>query len=139
MKTLYCASLARTHAPVRDVMQTRITLNIEYRVNPNCIFCSVIVYSVASDLMVPTCVSCVLFLSPGVYQHVSGSAVGRHAIKILGWGEEDGVSYWLCVNSWNTDWGDNGKQRHVFYYFQVAQSDHFHYKQELFYTKTVGY
>ncbi|XP_054868648.1 cathepsin B-like [Amphiprion ocellaris] len=75
----------------------------------------------------------------GVYQHVSGSAVGRHAIKILGWGEEDGVSYWLCVNSWNTDWGDNGKQRHVFYYFQVAQNNHFHYKQELFYTKTVGY
>ena len=83
MKTLYCASLARTHAPVRDVMQTRITLNIECRVKPNCIFCSVIVYSVAWDLVVPTCVSCVLFLSPGVYQHVSGSAVGRHAIKIL--------------------------------------------------------
>lgn len=48
-------------------------------------------------------------LSPGVYQHVSGSAVGGHAIKILGWGEEDGVPYWLCANSWNTDWGENGE------------------------------
>ncbi|XP_037553434.1 cathepsin B [Nematolebias whitei] len=44
----------------------------------------------------------------GVYQHVSGSAVGGHAIKILGWGQENGVPYWLCANSWNTDWGDNG-------------------------------
>ncbi|KAJ4947028.1 hypothetical protein JOQ06_009070 [Pogonophryne albipinna] len=44
----------------------------------------------------------------GVYQHVSGSALGGHAIKMLGWGEEDGVPYWLCANSWNTDWGDNG-------------------------------
>ncbi|XP_056269550.1 cathepsin B [Pseudoliparis swirei] len=44
----------------------------------------------------------------GVYQHVSGSVLGGHAIKILGWGVEDGVHYWLCANSWNTDWGDNG-------------------------------
>uniref|UniRef100_H3DJZ9 Cathepsin B n=1 Tax=Tetraodon nigroviridis TaxID=99883 RepID=H3DJZ9_TETNG len=44
----------------------------------------------------------------GVYQHVSGSALGGHAIKMLGWGEENGVPYWLCANSWNTDWGDNG-------------------------------
>lgn len=53
---------------------------------------------------------------PGVYQHVSGSAVGGHAIKILGWGEEDGVPYWLCANSWNTDWGDNGKPRHILHH-----------------------
>ncbi|KAM9366463.1 cathepsin B isoform 1-T3 [Symphorus nematophorus] len=49
-----------------------------------------------------------LLYKSGVYQHVSGSGVGGHAIKILGWGEEDGVPYWLCANSWNTDWGDNG-------------------------------
>ncbi|KAM3178597.1 hypothetical protein ACTXT7_002224 [Hymenolepis weldensis] len=44
----------------------------------------------------------------GVYQHVSGGLLGGHAIKIMGWGEENGVPYWLCANSWNTDWGDNG-------------------------------
>ncbi|XP_075966443.1 cathepsin B [Anarhichas minor] len=54
----------------------------------------------------------------GVYQHVSGSELGGHAIKILGWGEEDGVPYWLCANSWNTDWGDNG-------FFKILRgSDH---------------
>jgi len=44
----------------------------------------------------------------GVYQHVSGKALGGHAIRILGWGVEDGTPYWLIANSWNTDWGDNG-------------------------------
>jgi len=46
----------------------------------------------------------------GVYRHVSGSALGGHAIKLLGWGV-DSVSklpYWLAANSWNEDWGENG-------------------------------
>uniref|UniRef100_A0A8C7RSR3 Cathepsin B n=1 Tax=Oncorhynchus mykiss TaxID=8022 RepID=A0A8C7RSR3_ONCMY len=49
-----------------------------------------------------------LLYKSGVYRHVSGSAVGGHAIKVLGWGEEGGTPYWLAANSWNTDWGDNG-------------------------------
>ncbi|XP_031625903.1 cathepsin B [Contarinia nasturtii] len=44
----------------------------------------------------------------GVYQHVHGKALGGHAIRILGWGVENGVDYWLIGNSWNTDWGNNG-------------------------------
>lgn len=44
----------------------------------------------------------------GVYQRHSREALGGHAIRILGWGVENGVKYWLCANSWNTDWGDKG-------------------------------
>ena len=44
----------------------------------------------------------------GIYKHVSGSKTGGHAIKIIGWGEENGVKYWLCANSWNSGWGENG-------------------------------
>ncbi|KAL0281458.1 UNVERIFIED_CONTAM: hypothetical protein PYX00_002442 [Menopon gallinae] len=44
----------------------------------------------------------------GVYQHVDGGIMGGHAIKILGWGVEDGTPYWLVANSWNSDWGDGG-------------------------------
>jgi len=44
----------------------------------------------------------------GVYQHVSGSMLGGHAVKILGWGTEDGTPYWLVANSWNEDWGAMG-------------------------------
>lgn len=44
----------------------------------------------------------------GVYKHVSGSALGGHAIKIIGYGVENGVDYLLVMNSWNEDWGDQG-------------------------------
>ena len=44
----------------------------------------------------------------GVYKHVTGSVLGRHAVKLLGWGVENGTKYWLLANSWNTDWGENG-------------------------------
>ena len=44
----------------------------------------------------------------GVYQHKTGAYLGGHAVKMLGWGMENGVPFWLCVNSWNTEWGDNG-------------------------------
>lgn len=44
----------------------------------------------------------------GVYQHKQGSLLGGHAIKIIGWGVENGVKYWLIANSWNVNWGDKG-------------------------------
>eukprot|EP01066_Platyproteum_vivax_P013052 Platyproteum_vivax@DN5935_c0_g1_i2.p1 len=45
----------------------------------------------------------------GVYQKTHGAIpLGGHAIKVIGWGKEDGVDYWLCVNSWNRGWGDKG-------------------------------
>lgn len=34
--------------------------------------------------------------------------MGGHAVKLIGWGEERGVPYWLCVNSWGPQWGDDG-------------------------------
>ena len=52
----------------------------------------------------------------GVYQHTSGNALGGHAIKVIGWGNEKGEDYWLCVNSWNRTWGDNGT-------FKIKQGD----------------
>jgi cathepsin B len=44
----------------------------------------------------------------GVYQYKQGDELGGHAVRILGYGVENGVKYWLCSNSWNSDWGDQG-------------------------------
>jgi len=44
----------------------------------------------------------------GVYKRHSLMPLGGHAVRILGWGVENGTPYWLVANSWNTDWGDNG-------------------------------
>ena len=49
-----------------------------------------------------------LTYTSGVYKHTTGSALGGHAIKMIGWGTENGQDYWLCVNSWNNTWGDQG-------------------------------
>ncbi|GKT35645.1 hypothetical protein ADUPG1_008761, partial [Aduncisulcus paluster] len=49
--------------------------------------------------------------SSGVYQHVSGSYEGGHAVKIIGWGTTNDTDYWIVSNSWGYDWGENGTFR----------------------------
>jgi len=45
----------------------------------------------------------------GVYEATKHSRMlGGHAIKILGFGTEDDVPYWLVANSWNEEWGMDG-------------------------------
>lgn len=52
----------------------------------------------------------------GVYHHVTGKQLGGHAVKILGWGQESGVNYWICANSWSEAWGEQG-------FFRIKQGD----------------
>uniref|UniRef100_V5G6P4 Cathepsin B n=1 Tax=Anoplophora glabripennis TaxID=217634 RepID=V5G6P4_ANOGL len=52
----------------------------------------------------------------GVYQPTDGFFTGGHAIKIIGWGEENGTPYWLGVNSFNDEWGENG-------FFKISRED----------------
>ncbi|XP_034230533.1 cathepsin B-like [Thrips palmi] len=49
----------------------------------------------------------------GVYRYLAGDFVGGHAVRILGWGQEKGVKYWLIANSWNTDWGEKGFFKYI--------------------------
>lgn len=52
----------------------------------------------------------------GVYQHVTGEMAGGHAVKIVGWGTDQGTKYWKIANSWNPYWGENG-------YFRIKRGD----------------
>jgi cathepsin B len=49
-----------------------------------------------------------LYYKSGVYRYTQGQLLGGHCVKIIGWGLENGVKYWLIVNSWNEEWGDKG-------------------------------
>ncbi|CBN78981.1 cathepsin B-like proteinase [Ectocarpus siliculosus] len=51
-----------------------------------------------------------LTYSGGVYTHESGSFMGGHAVKMIGWGTDEvsGEDYWLIANSWNPSWGEGG-------------------------------
>ncbi|KAK6725859.1 hypothetical protein RB195_004279 [Necator americanus] len=44
----------------------------------------------------------------GVYVHTAGKLGGGHAVKMIGWGVDQGIPYWLLANSWNEDWGEDG-------------------------------
>ncbi|BFY99405.1 hypothetical protein BsWGS_02445 [Bradybaena similaris] len=61
--------------------------------------------------------------SRGVYKYTGLTSLRRdsddhmksgfHSVRIVGWGAErsqegDIVKYWICANSWGTDWGENG-------------------------------
>ena len=53
----------------------------------------------------------------GVYHHTSGSMLGGHAIKAIGWGTTSaGEDYWIMSNSWGTSWGDSG-------FFKIRRGD----------------
>ena len=49
----------------------------------------------------------------GVYKHTGGSMLGGHAVRIVGWGTDNGEAYWKVANSWNPFWGEKG-------YFRIA-------------------
>jgi C1A family cysteine protease len=42
----------------------------------------------------------------GVYRHVSGAAAGGHCVSCIGY--NDAGRYWICKNSWGSNWGDGG-------------------------------
>jgi len=52
----------------------------------------------------------------GIYTHVSGSVLGGHAVRIVGFGVENGQQYWKIANSWNPYWGEKG-------YFRIRRGN----------------
>ncbi|KAE8573219.1 Cat27 [Halyomorpha halys] len=56
-------------------------------------------YTVYSDFMT---------YKSGIYSYVTGDVMGGHAVKLIGWGVEDGTPYWLVANQWNERWGEKG-------------------------------
>jgi C1A family cysteine protease len=42
----------------------------------------------------------------GIYKHVTGAEAGGHCVTIIGYNDSPG--YWICKNSWGTNWGEQG-------------------------------
>jgi hypothetical protein len=44
----------------------------------------------------------------GIYEDTTGDTNIDHEVAVVGYGEENGVEYWLVRNSWGTWWGEGG-------------------------------
>nr|AAW24616.1 unknown [Schistosoma japonicum] len=49
----------------------------------------------------------------GIYRYTTGQFISGHAVRLIGWGVENGTAYWLAANTWNEDWGEKGYFRIV--------------------------
>jgi cathepsin B len=49
----------------------------------------------------------------GIYHKTTGHSLGGHAVRLVGWGVENGTAYWKVANSWNPFWGERGYFRIV--------------------------
>ncbi len=52
----------------------------------------------------------------GIYVQRSSVRVGGHAVKIVGWGNQSGINYWVVENSYGPTWGENG-------YFRIKMGE----------------
>jgi len=44
----------------------------------------------------------------GIYDDPACPKGTSHSVLIVGYGTENGTDYWLCKNSWSTEWGNIG-------------------------------
>jgi cathepsin X len=54
----------------------------------------------------------------GIFTQYNPSPQTNHLISVVGWGEEDGVPFWVVRNSWGQPWGEQG-------FFRIVTSEAF--------------
>lgn len=53
----------------------------------------------------------------GIYKHQGSAQVrGDHAVKLIGYGQEGVLKYWVAQNSWGEKWGEKG-------FFRIARGE----------------
>ena len=74
--------------------------------------------------LLSTPVSVAIDAESNMFQFYSGGIITAsecgtsldHGVLLVGYGEDDGVKYWLVKNSWGNSWGEDG-------YFRLERTD----------------
>jgi C1A family cysteine protease len=57
------------------------------------------------------------YYAGGIYEYVWGSLEGYHCIAVVGFSDDQ--EYWICKNSWGTDWGERGGEGNMRGWFRI--------------------
>jgi C1A family cysteine protease len=50
-----------------------------------------------------------IYYSGGIYEPIPAQEEGGHGVVLVGYNDDDpNNKYWICKNSWGTDWGEDG-------------------------------
>ena len=95
----------RTHAPPE--LNYNFAASVQTGLNP------AVAYAISAEHnVVSVALPHFMQYKSGVYTRSTAAAefhpVGRHAVRVIGWGEEGGTPYWLVANSWSREFGENG-------------------------------
>ncbi|CAL6069685.1 Cathepsin_B [Hexamita inflata] len=69
-----------------------------------------------------------MYYMGGIYKHVSGVFENTHIVTLIGFGELNGIKFWVVRNSWGTEWGEKG-------YFRIVRgTNECQIEQQCFFT-----
>jgi len=54
---------------------------------------------------------CFQLYNGGVFTNTKCGDSLDHATNVVGWGQENGMDYWIMRNSWGSSWGEDGYMR----------------------------
>ncbi|KAA6401416.1 MAG: putative cathepsin B4 cysteine protease [Streblomastix strix] len=87
---------------------TKITLKGAYKVKPREISIQEIINIFGPTVMQFELYEDFMNYKSGIYRHKYGQFLGIHTVLAIGWGNIEGLPYWLCQNSWGPEWGEQG-------------------------------